>query len=141
MSDLYLVLRSTLPTVGKRYEWVKLGKAAMRAARRRKGLSYEGTARLLNVSAKTYERYEKRGEVPRHEVPNVATVLGLEIEMPESIATRIILSEEPLSDEEARASELLARLERVEGLAEQVLELVQAIQSGPPPRRAANGDE
>lgn len=62
--------------------WVTLGTEVMREARNRKGLSYEGVARAANVSAKTYERYEKAGHVPAHLVGRFATILELEIERP-----------------------------------------------------------
>jgi len=79
MSDLYLVLRSRLEAVTN---WVQLGSDVMATARNRRGLSYEAVARLANVSAKTYERYEKRGRVPEHMVGTFADVLGLEIVRP-----------------------------------------------------------
>jgi DNA-binding transcriptional regulator YiaG len=56
MSDLYLVLRSRLAAVA---EWVYIPTDVLREARERKGLSYETMGRVLNVSSKTYERYEK----------------------------------------------------------------------------------
>src|SRR5687767_5424746 len=112
MSALTPILRSRVPTVGKRFEWVELGSSVMRSARKRKGLSYEGAARLLSFSAKTYERWEKKGKVPVHEVPHVADVLGLEIERPDPVSVN--LGPAPVSDEEARSSEILRRLGRIE---------------------------
>src|SRR5690348_2408612 len=108
MSDLYLVLRRRLDSVP---EWVYLPTSDLKAARDRAGLSYEGLARQLPVSSKTWERYEKAGRVPRHLVPKVARILGLEIETPEV---------RPLTgrrDERLRApaaGELVERLEALE---------------------------
>src|SRR3954466_13408224 len=79
MSDMYLVLRSRLSEVTT---WVELGSDVMRDARKRTGLSMEAVARLVHVSLKTYDRWEKRGAVPRHEVQAVAAALGLEIDDP-----------------------------------------------------------
>lgn len=113
MSALVLMSRSRVPQVGRRYEWIQLGSAVMKAARKRKGLSYEAMARLLNMSTKQYWRWEKDGKVPLHEVIHVASILELELEMPESV-TRIILPEAPLSDEDSRSLEILRRLARIE---------------------------
>lgn len=79
MSDLYLVLRSRLASVP---EWVFIESAVLRQARERRGYSYEAMGRLLSVSSKTYERYEKAGRVPPPLVPRLAEVLQLEIEEP-----------------------------------------------------------
>jgi DNA-binding XRE family transcriptional regulator len=65
-------------------DWVTLGSDVMRAAQKRRGLSHEGVARLIPVSGKTYERYEKQGRVPRLLLAKVADVLELEIEQPET---------------------------------------------------------
>ena len=77
MSDLYLVLRRRLESVT---DWVPLGSDVMRDARKRLGLSYEGVARLIPVSSKTWERWEKRGEVPRPHLRKVAEALSLQVE-------------------------------------------------------------
>ena len=79
MSALYLVLRSRLDSVR---EWVLIDAAVLKAAREAKGLSYETVARELHVAAKTWERYEKAGRVPRALLAQVAELLGLEIEEP-----------------------------------------------------------
>lgn len=85
MSDLYLVLRRRLEDVAAHVEWVVLGTDTLKSARNGLGYSYEAMGRQLNVSAKTYERYEKAGHVPRHMLPRVASVLELEITQPEQV--------------------------------------------------------
>lgn len=79
MSDLYLVLRNRLDAVP---EWVFIEPEILRAARERRGFSYETMAREIHVSSKTWERYEKAGRVPRPILGTVAEVLNLEIEEP-----------------------------------------------------------
>lgn len=79
MSDLYLVLRNRLATVP---EWVYIDSSVLEQARKRKGYSYETTARELHVASKTYERYEKAGRVPRSLLRKVAELFDLEIEEP-----------------------------------------------------------
>jgi transcriptional regulator with XRE-family HTH domain len=110
MSSLYLVLRRRLEEV---LEWVELDTATMNSARRAKGLSYEAVARLLNVSSKTYERYEKAGRVPRWMLPAVAAALDLEIEQAEPRRIRI--------DDEVDEAEQLARLDDRVGRVEEEL--------------------
>lgn len=82
MSDLYLVLHRRLNSV---QDWVELGTTVMKTARERLGLSYESVARAVPVSSKTYERYEKRGRVPRPLLPKIAAILQLEVEEPERV--------------------------------------------------------
>ena len=73
-------------------------------------LSREAVARLLHVSSKTYERYEKQGRLPRSLLSDVATALELEIETPDH--RPLILKASPqLTEAEA---EILARLDRIE---------------------------
>ena len=81
MSELYLVLRRRLVSVPGRTEWVEFGGGVLEAARRKHGWSRETLARQVNVSQKTIERYEEKDAVPRHFVPRLAGVLGLEIEL------------------------------------------------------------
>ena len=63
-------------------DWVELGTDLMHSSRKALGYSYEAMGRLLNVSSKTWERWEKRGAVPRPMLERVADVLRLEIERP-----------------------------------------------------------
>lgn len=107
MSDLVLVLRSRLDEVT---QWVNIGTEPMRDARKARGLSMESVSRLLHVSSKTYERWEKRGAVPRHEVLQVATALGLEIEEP----ARQPVSGLPEDVVLAALASVAARLDRIE---------------------------
>jgi transcriptional regulator with XRE-family HTH domain len=131
MSDLYLTLRRRLNEVA---EWVDLGTDVMWDARDAKGLSRAYVARRLHVSEKTYERWEKRGAVPRHTVAAVARVLDLEIEQP----TRRTIT---IADED-EASKLDALLEMVLGLQTEVGSLRQEVralaarESAPPKRKA-----
>jgi len=111
MSDLYLVLRHRLDVV---VDWVPIGTETLRGARKAKGYSYETMGRLLNCSAKTYERSEKEGRVRRDMLVRLAEVLDLEIEQP---ARRRIDVPELSHDVLAR---LDARLERIETLLEEV---------------------
>lgn len=76
---MYLILRHRLDTV---VDWVEIDSAVLKQARKGLGLSYEGVARLISVSSKTYERWEKAGRIPRADLPNVAAVLRLQIEEP-----------------------------------------------------------
>jgi transcriptional regulator with XRE-family HTH domain len=105
MSDLYLVLRNRLEAVA---EWVGIEPQVLRAARERRGLSYETMAREVHVSAKTWERYEKAGRVPRHALRVIAGVLELEIEEP-AMAPVII------AGSDGERSEILERLAAMEG--------------------------
>lgn len=107
MSDLYLVLRRRLEDVA---DWVELGSDVMRAARHRLGYSYETVGRLLHVSSKTYERYEKRGRVPVALIEQAGRVLDLEIQAP----LRDRLTAEPVYQGEAHV--LVRILEMIEAL-------------------------
>lgn len=77
MSELYLTLRRRLEVVT---DWVEIGEDVMRQARHSKGLSMEAVSRMVHVSSKTYDRWEKRGAVPRQHVELVASALELGIE-------------------------------------------------------------
>lgn len=127
MSDLYLVLRRRLPDV---VDWAYIGTDTLKPARKAKGLSYEGVGRSLHVSAKTWERWEKAGRVPRHQLPQIAELLDLEIETP----TRRSVVVPPSPDEadmSEKFEEIRARLERIERA------LARGGRDGPTRRRAA----
>jgi transcriptional regulator with XRE-family HTH domain len=115
---MYLVLRRRLSDVT---DWVQLGTETMRNARKALGLSYETAARLIPVSSKTYERWEKAGRVPRHLVPKMAEVLGLEIEIPrlESVQIR---EDDTVAD----------RLDRIERALDAINELLRKPRPGNP---------
>lgn len=104
MSDLYLVLRSRLAAVA---EWVYIPTHVLREARERTGLSYEAMGRALNVSSKTYERYEKAGRVPPALVRPVAAALDIEIEEPRRV--RVVGTVD-----EPAAGQLLRRFDEIE---------------------------
>lgn len=123
MSDLYLVLRSRLEPVGKRFEWVDLGPSVMLEARKRLGLSREAIARKLNLSAKTYERYEKSGQVPKHELRNIAGVLELQVE--ETERTTVVMPRGEDDDVAQRTAEENAR--RIDALEDQAVRVEGAL--------------
>lgn len=114
MSELYLVLKTRLDDVTK---WVPLGTTVMREAREAQGISYETVSRAVHVSAKTYERWEKRGEVPNTALEAVADVLRLQVERSDS---RSIV-------EVADAKSAEDRLDRLEEQVAEVLAGVRAI--------------
>lgn len=128
MSDLYLVLHSRLEPVGKRFEWVDLGPEVMLEARKRTGLSREAVSRKLNVSTKTYERYEKMGQVPRHELRSVAEVLELEIEdaEPTRLGVRLPSEDDRLAALEERAGRTEARLGEVQATVQEIRDLLRS---------------
>lgn len=97
-------------------EWVTLG-PEMRQARERLGLSRAAVSRQIPVVEKTYERWEKRGQVPRPFLPTVARLLDLEIEEPDR--TRIELDGRP--DTSIGESERTAIAESIDDLAQAVL--------------------
>lgn len=126
MSDLYLVLRHRLETVT---EWVPLGSDVMRQARDRLGLSYESVARLVSVSSKTYERYEKRGAVPRPLVVKIAETLNLEIE--QSAPVRVTV---PASvPQDAALAEILDAIRSLDGEVRQLRAAVRQLEGHLPP--------
>jgi predicted transcriptional regulator len=107
MSELYLILRRRLDQVK---DWVPIETEILREARLRLGFSYETVARELHVVSKTYERYEKRGRVPRESLPKLAEILELEISQPARAPLRFT---ETSSDVGA---EIIVRLDRIEKL-------------------------
>ena len=107
MSELYLVLRRRLEDVT---DWVEIGTPTLHNARKALGLSYEAMGRKLNVAAKTWERWEKAGRVPRHELPRVAEMLELEIEWPVKRTVAVDEDQPHLEDLLGRAIELLEEL-------------------------------
>ena len=106
MSDLYLVLRHRLDDIT---DWVMIDTDVLRTARLRVGLSYEAVARHLHVSSKTYERYEKRGRLPRALVSTVATLFELQIEAGLPPPPRVA---DTWTSTDDLAAEILARLEK-----------------------------
>jgi transcriptional regulator with XRE-family HTH domain len=119
MSDLYLVLRRRLEDVT---DWVDLGTATLKNARKAQGLSYEAMGRNLNVAAKTYERYEKAGRVPRHLLPAVADVLDLEIDWPKR---GIVTVAAPPESDDARLEAIVSELRDLREIASAILERVE----------------
>lgn len=104
MSDLYLVLRRRLQDVT---DWVELDTDILHNARKALGLSYEAMGRRLNVASKTWERWEKAGRVPRHELRRVAETLNLEIDWPERTQITVPEPQHADSDPDPRLAPLL----------------------------------
>lgn len=118
MSGIYLVLRSRLEELTK---WITLGTDVMKGAREARGLSYESVGRLVHISSKTYERWEKRGQVPAHTLDVVAEALGLEIERASRPAVTVEETEESLPELRQELSAEVARLRRLSDQLEAVL--------------------
>ena len=76
MSDLYLDLRRRIPVVT---EWTDVGTEEMERAQSKTGLSDERLAREIAISAKTWTRWKKRGQIPTHLLQRVAPILGFEL--------------------------------------------------------------
>lgn len=112
MSDLYLVLRRRLEDVT---DWVELGTPTLKTARKAKGFSYEAMGRQLGVAAKTWERWEKAGHVPRHNLERIASILDLEIDWPRRGKLSVQEPEDPVRqavrEEMAEVYEVLERIE------------------------------
>lgn len=125
MSELVLVLRRRLEDV---VDWTHLGTDTLHTARKRKGLSYEAMGRLLNVSAKTWERWEKRGDVPRHMVTAVAGVLSLEIEEVAPLRAEVAAGE---AEQLAEVRRLLTEVRDLRVVVDRIEAALHA-----PPRRA-----
>jgi transcriptional regulator with XRE-family HTH domain len=123
MSDMYLVLRNRVNMVK---DWAELGTDTMREARQVRGLSYEAVARLIPVSSKTYERWEKRGAVPRHDLQNVAAVLGLEVERPVPVT---VLVPDPILDNGQALADLRRRQAELADTLDAVLHILERLTS------------
>lgn len=122
MSDMYLVLRTRLDEVTN---WVVVGTDVMKNARTALGLGYETAAHKLSVSSKTYERREKAGRWPAHEMDRLADVFNLELERPARV--RVTAREES-------ATEVLdAILEGMAELRQEVALLRRAVEGRLPP--------
>lgn len=104
-------------------DWVELGTPVLKAARERLGLSYEAVARQIPVSSKTYERYEKRGRLPRALLPKFAEVLDLEVSQPDH--ARMSVST-PSSDDQLRRVR-----EEVAGMREQIDRILELLEQDP----------
>jgi transcriptional regulator with XRE-family HTH domain len=115
MSDIYLVLRHRLEELTN---WVTLGAEVMKGARNALGLSYEAVARQVPISAKTYERWEKRGAVPAPSVDRIAEILRLEIERPKRTSVTVENDEESLDEIRRELSVEVARLRKLNDQAE-----------------------
>lgn len=124
MSELYLTLRSRLEEVTN---WVILGREVMRNARNAKGLSYEAVGRSLSVSAKTYERWERQGRVPRGDLDRLAKVIGLQVEHPSFEEPVVILEPEATPQ---GGDDLSAWMARVEGKVDEALRRLDHLDRG-----------
>lgn len=129
MSELFLVLRRRLDEVAK---WVAIDTTTLKNAREAKGLSYEAVARNLGISAKTWERYEKDGRVPRWQVRDIADLL--ELEVAESPPPQVDVPSEADDD---RISRLETRVEDMDAKVDRLLEILGA--SVPPGTQQRRG--
>lgn len=86
MSELYLALRSRLPTVD---DWVVVGADVLHQARLNLGIGREKLGRRIGCSSKTIERWEKDGKVRRYMLPRVAKELSIEIEAGEPMRVTV----------------------------------------------------
>jgi len=64
-------------------DWIEIGSEKMRMARRQRMLSMDETAHRIRqagfkLTGRTYDRWEKRGEVPRSALSAVSAVLGFD---------------------------------------------------------------
>jgi DNA-binding XRE family transcriptional regulator len=135
MSDMYLTLLRRIECVTT---WVRLGTDVMKAARNDQGASYETIARAVPTSSKTYERWEKRGEVPNYAIEAVAAALNLRIERAERRS--LTLPDEgapdaPPGEADERLDRVEQRLEEVRGLVLELLGRPSEPQSAQPARR------
>jgi transcriptional regulator with XRE-family HTH domain len=96
MSDLYLVLRRRLAQV--KNDWVEIDGELLVAARNRKGLSREALGAIVGVVAKTVERYELQGRIPRSLIGRFADALDLEIEEVPPLGPLRIHAQQPSDD-------------------------------------------
>jgi transcriptional regulator with XRE-family HTH domain len=110
MSGIYLVQRRRLEELTK---WVTLGSDVMKGARDSLGLSYEAVARQVPVAAKTYERWEKRGQVPAPSVARIAELLRLEIEHAPRTTVTVANDEESMTDIRRELAIEVARLRKL----------------------------
>lgn len=109
MSDLYLDLKRRIPVVT---EWTNVGSEEMQRAQDRMGLSDERLARLVPVSAKTWVRWKRRGQIPTHLLPKVAPLLGFELVEPTLTPLSVgAVSEEGLQDAMATVLALLRSID------------------------------
>lgn len=116
MSDLYLVLRHRLAQVA--HDWVQIDGQVLVDARARKGLSREALGALVGVVAKTVERYETQGRVPRALLPRFAEALDLNIEEVPPTTVRINAA---APDREKDLAALREELAEVRGMLAQLL--------------------
>lgn len=113
MSELYLDLKRRIPVVTY---WTTVGTADMERAQERLGLSDEKLARSLHISTKTWSRWKRRGEIPSHELPRLAPILGFELQS----SVEPIRIQAATEDDDYRAivvellTEILASLRRIE---------------------------
>src|SRR4051812_16919697 len=108
----------------------------MLSARKKMRLSAEEVARRVarngyRIATRTYERWEKRGEVPREALPPVAAVLGIDLEQ--------ILIDQPTRVQVQQVGEVLAEiLTAVRDLTQIAVELRSVADELRPPEAASS---
>jgi hypothetical protein len=144
VSDLYLDLRRRIPVVA---EWTTVGTDAMEEAQDRTGLSDERLAREIPISAKTWVRWKRRGQIPTHLLPKVAPILGFEVVPLEPLRVEVanaaqsagaVIVTSDLRESLATLVDLVQRLaetsERTEGALGRIERAIGGLEQ--PPRRA-----
>jgi transcriptional regulator with XRE-family HTH domain len=108
--------------------WINISSEALREARIRKDLSYEGIARLIPVASKTWMRWEKAGRVDAAAFERVVEILNLDVQMeapPERVT--VVVPERPTDGTafaimlDRRFAELQAEIKELKSLIEKAL--------------------
>lgn len=120
MSDLYLILRRRLDDVA--HDWVEIDGKVLVSARGKKGYSREALGAIIGVVAKTIERYEAQGRVPRALLPRFADALDLEIEeVPAASITVQARRDDHFGALHERLGEVDGKVDRVAAMVEELL--------------------
>jgi transcriptional regulator with XRE-family HTH domain len=78
--------------------WIDIPSDALRSARLRKGLGYEGVARLIPVASKTWMRWEKAGRVDAAAFDRVVEILDLDVEAQAAPERVRVVVEQPMPE-------------------------------------------
>jgi len=136
MTDMTLVLYERLEAVR---HGVRIGTDRLREARKAAGLSGEAVARHLQISERTYRRWEKAGEVPREYVPTLAALLNMVIDLDGGAAIRTPAAAD--SQIEDRLAGLERRQEEALSATQAVLRSLDALVDELRVERRGSGDQ
>ena len=116
----------------------------MEEAQARTGLSDERLAREIPISAKTWVRWKRRGQIPTHYLQKVAPILGFEVVPLEPVRVEVAESGQPagavivtsdLRESLATVVELVQRLaetsERSEGALGRIERAIDGLEQAP----------